>query len=263
MKLICTLIAGLTILLFSFTNRSSSLQNRIVFNGLATVIEKQIEENGYLSSNNKISDAEIAANGDIRIRSEKSKEIVFNLYELYKTYRTLYGVELIKNSIRFNFSNEGSVSLGFADNRTAQEVYESLISLIIAGKDRYLPELPLDINETVDSINSMLSRISEHNSQVRVNIRGTMIITNANMQFFNFNITDLVSSDSQEGFEVNGIEMMLNAHENTAAHNQINFNTAGRTAAYIKFGGAGDAELGRLHQLFIHLRASMIEIMNS
>lgn len=119
-------------------------------------------------------------------------------------------------------------------------------------------ELLLDINETVDSINSMLLRLSEYKSQVRVNIVGTMIITNNNMQFFNFNLSELTSSGNTSGqFEINGIAM---ARE---AGNRISFNVGNRTVAYIKFSGITDTELENIYELFVHLRSSMLEIIET
>jgi hypothetical protein len=123
----------------------------------------------------------------------------------------------------------------------------------LTAKDR---EFILDINETVDSINNMLLRYSEYHSLVRVNITGTMIITNNNMQFFHFNLADLSNSENtSRGLEVSGISVLYDTEE------KISFNTGNSTVAYIRLPGISDEELEKLHQLFIHLRSSMMDII--
>jgi hypothetical protein len=98
--------------------------------------------------------------------------------------------------------------------------------------------------------------------QVKVNITGTMIITNSNMQFFYFSLADLASSESNmRGFEVNGIEMIPCISENESATDWINFNTPKGRVAYLKFSEASDEEVAKLQLLFIHLRASMMNII--
>jgi hypothetical protein len=125
-------------------------------------------------------------------------------------------------------------------------------------------ELLLDINETVDSINAMLHRFSEYQSLVSVNIAGTIIITNNNMQFFHFNLADLASlGNGATGFGESGITTVHSGDETNTAGNRINFNTMRGTVAYIKLTGAGNEDMEQLHQLFIHLRASMMEIISA
>jgi hypothetical protein len=124
------------------------------------------------------------------------------------------------------------------------------------------PELLLDINETIDSINAMLHRLSEYESLVSVNIAGTIIITNNNMQFFHFSLAELASVGNARGVEESGIAIVHSGYETHAVVNRINFNTMRGTVAYIKLPGAGDDDLEQLHQLFIHLRSSMMEIIS-
>jgi len=263
MRMIYTLItAAGFIFLLSFTTRPSAKNNRIVYSELASSVKTQIEQAGSISScGDKITSAEVSANGDIQLRCSKNEQVILNVFQLNKTFSAVYGIEVINgNIIRFNFDGNRSASIRFNDAGTAKQVYESLIAMMIAGKDQYIPELPLDINETVDSINTMLARLSMYQPQVRVNITGTIIITNSNMQFFHFNVADLTSTITREGsFEVNGIELMPG---NANTNDQINFNTENGKVAYLKFNAAGDDDLNKLQQLLIHLRASLLSIMN-
>ena len=109
-------------------------------------------------------------------------------------------------------------------------------------------EFNLDINETVDSINNMLNRFSMYGSKIRINIKGTVIITNSGMQFFHFSLSDLA-----------GPGAMISCDKEQYI---ISFNSAKGKMAYIKFNAIGREELDRLHGLFVYLHASMMDIIN-
>jgi hypothetical protein len=83
------------------------------------------------------------------------------------------------------------------------------------------------------------------------------------MQFFTFNLQELASSDYNEGFEVKGIEMIPCTKKNVGANNWIKFNAGDRTTAFLKFDCISDVELGKIHQLLIHLKTSVTNVMNS
>lgn len=261
-----TLIAGLAVVVLSSFYHAPGAQSWQNDQGeLADEIERQIVAYAVSSCGSQLTDARIGTNGEIQYSCAKNETVTFNLYQLHKTYKYVYGIDLVDGSVvSFYFANGKSASLTFNDAGIAKAVYQSLLELMNEGKDRYAPDLPLDINETVDSINAMLHRLTSNDAQLRVNVTGTMIITNRQVQFFYFNVSDLKSSEySDEGFEVNGIELVPCTYRNVAANNWIKFNGEKGTVAYIKFYEADDAEVGKLHQLFIHLRTSLVSVMYS
>ncbi len=260
------LIACLPLLaVFSFTNRTNTLNH---FNILAEQIKNEIEQYAIAESNgtSKVNNIEIWNTGDIKLHfSGNSTVQMFNLFELYKTQETSFGIQLNENEtfIRFNISESGYTDIHFRTHAKAKEVYEAFLDLIFAGKDYYSPEINLDIAQTRDSINMLLSKYASFNPQIRVSLKGSVIITNNNMQFFTFNLLELASSQYTENFEVNGIEMIPCTKRNVGANNWIRFNTAKGNTAFLRFDCISDAELAKIHQLLVHLRTSVLRVMHS
>jgi hypothetical protein len=190
---------------------------------------------------------------------------MFNLFELYKTQETSFGIQLNENEtfIRFKTSETKFTDIHFRTHAKAKEIYEAFLELIFTGKEYYTPDINLNITRTADSINVLLSKYTHYKPQIRVSLKGSVIITTANMQFFTFNLQDLTSSEYNIDFEVNGIEMIPCTKKNVGANNWINFNTARGTIAFIKFDCISDAELLKIHQLLIHLRTSIMRVMHS
>lgn len=261
-----TLLTGfIIVLLSSYTPHKPFIEREKTYLEIAAEIESQLLAHAASSCGNRLAEAQVLRNGDIRINCTENEATSFNIFNLVKTFKTVYGISLANgNTITFNLSGGKMVTLRFTDHHIATRVYQSLINLVHAGKDEYNPDLPLDINETVDSINAMLRRMDSYQPEIKVTAKGTIIITNNQMQMFYFNVTELSSSDHRsEGLEVNGIEMVPCTYQNVAANNWINFNSGGRTIAYIKFFQEDDEEVGKLHQLFLHLRTSLVNIMHS
>jgi hypothetical protein len=253
-------------LIAAFTYNSTS--NLTQYNALASQIKNAIEENAIAFADNrsKATNVDIWTSGDIKIRFSGDSEVrMFNLFELYKTQEYSFGISLADNQtfIRFNFSETKYIDINFRTHIKAKEVYDAFTELILSGKEYYTPDIDLNIAETTDSINSLLSRYAAFKPQIRVSLKGSVIITNTNMQFFTFNLQELSSSDYNEGFEVNGIEMIPCTKRNVGANNWIKFNAGDRTSAFLKFDCINDAELSKIHQLLIHLKTSVTRIMNS
>lgn len=253
-------------LIAAFTYTSPSKLNK--YNTLAVQIKNVIEENAIAFSNNrsKVTNVDIWTTGDIKIRFSGDSEIrMFNLFELYKTHQYSFGIGLAETEtfVRFYLTETEYTDLNFRTHAKAKEVYDAFIELILSGKEYYTPDIDLSIAETRDSINSLLSKYASFKPQIRVSLKGSVIITNTNMQFFTFNLRELTSSDYNDGFEVNGIEMIPCTKKNVGANNWIRFNAGDRTPAFIKFECISDAELGKIHQLLIHLKTSVTRVMNS
>ena len=249
---------------FTLRNSASNLNH---YNALAEQIKNEIEQYAIASSNrSKVNNIEILPNGDISLYfSGNSQATMFNLFELFKTQQTAFGIQLNENEtfIRFNISEQEFTVINFNSHAKAKEVYEAFIELILSGKEYYTPDIDLSIAKTRDSINLLLSKYGSFQPQIRVSLKGSVIITNNNMQFFTFNLTELQSNEYSEYFEVNGIQMVPCTQKNVAANNWIKFNTARGSRAFIKFDCISDAELAKLHQLFIHLRTSVLRIVHS
>lgn len=249
---------------FTQSNTSSTYNN---FNDLADQIKSDIKEYAIASSDrSKVKNIIILPNGVISLHFDGSNEAtIFNLFELLKTQQTSFGIQLNENEtfIRFDISQNEYAVINFNSHAKAREVYQSFIELILAGKEYYTPNLNLDIAETRDSINAMLAKFASFKPQIRVSLKGSIIITNENMQFFTFNLAELQSNEYSQTFEVNGIQMVPCTQKNVAANNWIKFNTARGAQASIKFDCISDAELAKIHQLLIHLRTSVIRIMHS
>ncbi len=253
-------------LLAAFTYKNSS-SNYNHYNDLAEQIKSDIKEYAVASSDrSRVKNIIILPNGIISLYFAGSNEAtIFNLFELLKTQETSFGIQLNENEtfIRFDISRDEYAVINFNSHAKAKEVYESFIELILAGKEFYTPNLDLDIAETRDSINAMLAKYASFKPQIRVSMKGSVIITNENMQFFTFNLAELKSNQYSQTFEVNGIQMVPCTQKNVAANNWIKFNTARGAQAFIKFDCISDAELAKIHQLLIHLRTSVMRVMYS
>lgn len=246
---------------FNYANREGQ-----AFDSIAERITTNIESYSVASpEGRKVNDIEIWQNGEVKLFYSGNQQFLFNLFELYKTQECSLGVQYLpeSRSIQLLISGVNTASIYFGSHEKALSVYNDLLALIMEGKDEYTPEMNLDINRTVDSLNQLLLQYDGNGTQVKVNMKGTVIITNRNMQFFVFNLQELQSDEYSSGFEVNGIELVPCTKRNVAAQNFINFNTAKGTVALIRFDCIDDSELARIHQLLIHLRATMMKVMYS
>jgi len=251
----------------AFTFKTSSF-NLNEYNQLALQIKNEIEANAVTSfdGKTKVNYIDILTTGEVTLYFDGKREVrMFNLFELYKTHAYALGISLAETEtfIRFNFSDTEYTDIHFETPAKAKKVYEAFIELILAGKEYYTPDIDLNITQTTDSINILLKKYATFQPQIRVSLKGSVIITNTNMQFFTFNLQNLSSSDYNEGFEINGIEMIPCTKKNVGANNWIKFNTGYRTTAFLKFDCINDAELSKIHQLLIHLKTSVTKVMNS
>lgn len=266
MRLLLLLLA-LPFVAATFRHSSGQLAAAESYHQYATLISSLVRQYSAPATGNTayITKIDIARDGGMKIYfSGKGKPEQYNVFQLHKTYDNMDGIvlnEALGTVTLWLTANNKSV-LHFAEISKAKEIYAAFLALIAAGKETYVPDLPLDINEAVDSINSILATHSK-GAKFRVSLSGTAIITTGNMQFFSFNIAELASSVYREGFEVQGIQMVPCTYQKVAANNWIRFNTTKGTVAFLKFDCISDEELAKLHQLFIYVRASMINIMYS
>ena len=118
-----------------------------------------------------------------------------------------------------------------------------------------------NIQLTVDSINQFLAKYCSYSPKLSVNSTGEVVIMTSNRQFFSFNITELENALYGAGVQVDGIGMVACDQRKVAANSWINFTIGSRKVAFIKFDCLETAELTRIHQLMVDLRARVIEHM--
>jgi hypothetical protein len=112
--------------------------------------------------------------------------------------------------------------------------------------------LPLDFDQTVDSINTLLGMNSNYGHHITANKNGQTLLSTAN-DHFAFNLIYLENSDTATGYEVNGIEMIYGDEKARAVNNWIYFNSFKGREAFIKLDSISREQLTTLHRLFIHL----------
>ncbi|HEX6915593.1 MAG TPA: hypothetical protein VF145_10155 [Chitinophagaceae bacterium] len=254
-------------LIFAFNRKAAPDNQSSTYDQLAARIEQLVAENAIVSSgDNSVIAVKISRNGEVEFAlSDNRRSVELNLFGLYKTQDMPFGIQYGENTavIVCWLSKQTKYNICFADKTIAAAVYEDLLELLMAGKDVYTPDLPLDINETVDSINRLLDRIGQNGYHFSISLSGDAVITSKLKQFFHFNIADLENDGYAEGFEVNGIEMIPCTLRNVAPNSFIMFKTKKGGDACLKFYMLDDADLNELHQLFIYLRSSVKSVMYS
>ena len=210
----------------------------------------------------KVTDISFGKNGLVElVYNEDRQPELFNLFELNKSFDAPLGIQLYQtiSFIQFHISEERTRVIRFSSHDKAKEIYSAFMALYNEGREYYLPGYPLDMNQTVDSINMMLERYTEYKPRLRLKKDGRALISLPDSSGFPFNFKELISSGYTDGFEVRGISMRFYAPGSHVENNWINFNTSQGKVAFIKFGSMDDKILQQIHNLFIHLSGLLID----
>lgn len=201
----------------------------------------------------------IARNGDLTIHySDNKRQQSFNIFELHKETEDATGIDTIMNGkfIQFYVSAEKIRMIRFANAAHAQEVYTALLRLLTLCKNERMMLSNLNFAQTLDTINSRLAKWTEKGNGVTVSAgeNGDVRITKDRGTHFGFNFFDLTGSNSNNGVNEKGIEIVPCDVRRHAPLAWINFYTSRGKTAFIRLNCAiPPAELAIIRRAFLHL----------
>jgi hypothetical protein len=209
------------------------------------------------SSSKKVANISINIDGSTTFSySDKSPDYNFNLFQLYKEEQSKTGIDTILKGrvIQFSETEQRARLIKFATADDAAEVYEAFLQLINIGKAENKMFSDLNFKQTIDVINTRLSKWTEKPNLVRLTAEenGNILLTNGKHRF-NFNLFELISSSSErnEGIEIRPCDPLEHAPSSW-----MYFNSYAKSLAFIRFTClTPEAELDIIKGAFIHLKS--------